>query len=75
MDEPDVKLFGLQVVSQLLAVGLLRHEDEHSSWNKVREGKKKIGFRMPTRKCLILKNFLRLIEATTRQDVPRFNIW
>ena len=31
MDEPDVKLFGLQVVSQLLAVGLLRHEDEHSS--------------------------------------------
>ena len=45
VDEPDIKLFGLQVVSKLFAIGLLCHKDEHgtcnerSSWMKSRGDK------------------------------------
>jgi hypothetical protein len=35
MDEPDLKLLDLEVVSQFFAVCFLRHEDEYRSCNRV----------------------------------------
>jgi hypothetical protein len=34
VNEPDVELFGLEVVRQLLAVGLLRHEHQNRACPK-----------------------------------------